>query len=162
MVARSLALGGFMAVGKTTVGRRVAERLGLPFVDLDVEVERAAGRALAAIFAEEGEAAFRRCEREALRGLADHGPMVLALGGGALHEPETRALLDERWVIVVLHADFAALEGRLGARPLAAQARALYAARAPGYAAAGLRVDTDGQGVESVAAAVCDRYRSAA
>jgi hypothetical protein len=54
------------------------------------------------------------------------------------------------------------VEGRLGARPLAARARALYEARAPGYAAAGLRVDTDGQSVDAVAAVVCDRYRSAA
>ena len=161
-MARSLALGGFMAVGKSTVGRRVAERLGLPFIDLDAEVERVAGRAVAAIFADEGEAAFRIRERQALQGLADRGPLVLALGGGALHEPETRALLDERWVIVVLHARFDVVEGRLGARPLAARARELYAARAPGYAAAGLRVDTDGQGVDAVAAVVCDRYRSAA
>ena len=159
---RGLALGGFMAVGKTTVGRRVAERLGLPFVDLDAAVGQAAGRSVAAIFAEEGEAAFRLRERQVLASWVGRGPLVLALGGGALHEPETRKLLDERWVIVVLHADFAAIEGRLGARPLAPRARELYALRAPGYAAAGLRVDTDGQDVEAVAQTVCDRYRSAA
>ena len=84
---------GFMGSGKSVLGERVARRAGRPFVDLDAEVERAAGATVAAIFAERGERAFREAESAALRGLAGHPPAVVATGGGPPERRENREFL---------------------------------------------------------------------
>ncbi|MEO5731872.1 MAG: shikimate kinase, partial [Byssovorax sp.] len=96
-----LLVGGFMGVGKSTVGRRAAELAGVPFVDLDAAIEARAGKPVAAIFADQGEAAFRSLEAEELgRVLATEGRAIIALGGGALVETRRRrAALEQAFVV---------------------------------------------------------------
>ncbi len=140
---RALALAGFMGTGKSTVGRAVAARVGLPFVDLDDVVAADAGRGIPEIFAEEGEAGFRVREAASLARVAAGPPVVLALGGGTLHQPRAVAALTG-WAVVVLHAPLEVVAARLGeggGRPLAPHAAALFEARAAGYRAAGPQVD---------------------
>src|SRR5918997_3015704 len=89
--ARSIVLVGLMGAGKSTVGRRLASRLDLPFKDADAEIEAAAGMSVADIFATHGEPYFRDGERRVIARLLQEGPSVLATGGGAFMNPETRA-----------------------------------------------------------------------
>jgi shikimate kinase len=145
-----VALAGPMGAGKSTVGRLLAARWGVPFVDLDARVGDAA-----AIFAAEGETGFRARERAALAE-AVTGEGVLALGGGTVVDPGNRALL-AGWRVFVLTAPAATLRARVGegtGRPLASRLEALIAERASAYAAAGEPVDTDGRTPNEVAAAV--------
>ena len=149
---RPIVLVGLMGAGKSTVGRRLAERLGLPFVDSDEEIERAAGCPIAEIFERFGEAGFRDGERRVVRRLIDGEPKVIATGGGAFIDPETRALILERCIAVWLDADVATLAGRVGRRshrpllagkdPIALLTE-LAAIRGPAYAEAHLRVASD-------------------
>ena len=88
---RSIVLIGLMGAGKTAVGRRLANRLDLPFIDADTEIEVAAGASISEIFAEHGEAYFRQGERKVIARLLENGPQVLATGGGAYMNPDTRA-----------------------------------------------------------------------
>ena len=104
---RTIALVGLMGVGKSSVGRRLANALGLPFRDADAEVETAAGRSISDIFAELGEPAFREGERRVIARLLEQPPHVLATGGGAFMNPETRALIKAK-------ADLGLAEGRPG------------------------------------------------
>src|SRR3954464_7576578 len=90
---RSIVLVGLMGAGKTTVGRRLAKRLGLPFVDSDEEIEKAADRKISDIFERLGEAGFRDGERRVMRRLIDGPPKVIATGGGAFVDAQTRALI---------------------------------------------------------------------
>lgn len=118
---KTIALVGLMGVGKSSIGRRLAAALGLPFRDADAEVEAAAGRSIPDIFAEYGEPAFRDGERKVIARLLDEGPHVLATGGGAFMNDQTRALIKERAVSVWLKADLELLArriGRKGGRPL--------------------------------------------
>jgi shikimate kinase len=145
-----------MGVGKSTVGPLVAERLGLPFVDLDREIERAANATVAALFARDGEPGFRVLETRALEAVVAGPPAVLALGGGTLHaRPENRALL--RGVPVVwLQVSWPLLEARLKggtSRPLLGRAKELYELRRPELAQPDHVVDGDGS-PEVVAARV--------
>jgi len=114
--ARSIALVGLMGSGKTTVGRRLATALGLPFRDADTEIEEAAGRSVSDIFAELGEPEFRSGERRVIARLVGEGPLVLATGGGAYVDPETRALLRETAVTIWLKADIEVLAKRVARR----------------------------------------------
>ena len=148
---KPLVLVGLMGVGKTTVGRRVARALKLPFKDADAEIEAAAGRSVADIFAERGEAEFRIGERRVIARLLDGPPVVLATGGGAFLNPETRALIRERAVSVWLKADLDVLVKRVkrrDTRPLLqgqdprAVLERLMAERYPIYAEADLVVET--------------------
>ena len=88
---RAIALTGPMGSGKSAVGRALARALGWPFVDADEAIVERAGKPIAAIFADSGEAAFRQLERETIADLLEQRPLVLALGGGAFLDPETRA-----------------------------------------------------------------------
>ncbi|HEV8297050.1 MAG TPA: shikimate kinase [Acidimicrobiales bacterium] len=119
-----IALVGMMGSGKSSVARRAARRLGLRHVDVDVEIERSAGCSIAALFASEGEGAFRDRETAALRAALDADePVVIATGGGAVLRAENRALLRERATVVWLRAEPATLLGRVGdgaSRPLLA------------------------------------------
>lgn len=110
-----IVLVGLMGAGKTTVGARLAERLGQAFADSDVEIEASSGQTISQIFATQGEERFRRLEEEAVaRLLSKSEPMVLALGGGAVTSESTRRLLGERSVVVWLSADPERLASRLG------------------------------------------------
>lgn len=148
---RTIALVGLMGVGKSSVGRRLASALGLPFRDADAEVEAAAGRSISDIFAELGEPAFREGERRVIARLLDQPPHVLATGGGAFMSPETRALIKSKAVSVWLKTDLDVLARRVArknTRPLiagkdpmdvlTAQAQARY----PVYAEADVTVET--------------------
>ncbi|MEO7424089.1 MAG: 3-dehydroquinate synthase [Fibrobacteria bacterium] len=101
---RNIYFTGFMASGKSRIGSLTAASLGWKFFDLDKVIEEKSGKSVAAIFAEEGEPAFRRMEVEALREVAGQGPMVASLGGGTLLNPEAIALIRENGVLVGLHA----------------------------------------------------------
>lgn len=155
---RGVAIGGFMAAGKSTVGRRLAERRGCRFVDLDERVAARAGRSVAAIFAEAGEPAFRMLEAQTLVEVLDEAPGVLALGGGTLHQPGNRERIQARMDLVVLDLSWEELEPRLregsGRRPLAAEARRLWEQRREGYRQAGRLVDVRGLDVDGAADAV--------
>jgi shikimate kinase len=113
---RSIVLVGLMGVGKTTVGRRLAARLNLPFEDADRAIEKAAGLPIPEIFARFGEAHFRDGERRVIARLIEGPRKVLATGGGAFVHPETRALVLERALAVWLDADIEVLAERVGRR----------------------------------------------
>jgi shikimate kinase len=149
---RPVVLVGLMGAGKSTVGRRLARRLGLPFVDADEEIERAADHSIPEIFDRFGEATFRDGERRVIARLIDGGPRVIATGGGAFMNPATRALILERCIAIWLDAEAGILAERVtrrdtrpllrGKEPLAA-IEALAAVRNPVYAEAHLRIRTE-------------------
>jgi shikimate kinase / 3-dehydroquinate synthase len=111
---QTIALVGLMGVGKSSVGRRLAAAMDLPFRDADTEVETAAGRTIAEIFEAFGEEGFRDGERRVIARLLDEGPMVLATGGGAFMNEQTRALIEEKALSVWLSADIEILARRIG------------------------------------------------
>src|SRR6202050_371743 len=102
---RSIVLVGMMGVGKSSIGRRLGARLGVPFVDADAEIEKAAGMSIADIFARHGETYFRSGEARVIARLLEGGPQVLATGGGAFMNEDTRAAIKAKGVSVWLHAD---------------------------------------------------------
>ncbi len=149
--ARTIVLVGLMGVGKSSVGRRLAHVLGLPFRDADNEVEAAAGRSISEIFAELGEPAFRDGERRVIARLLDEPPHVLATGGGAFVNAETRALINEKAVSVWLKADVELLARRVSRKDNRPLVRGkdpvkvlteLAEARYPAYAEAQVHVET--------------------
>jgi shikimate kinase len=113
---RSIVLVGMMGAGKSSIGRRVATRLAIPFVDADAEIELAADMTIAEIFAVHGEPYFRAGEARVIARLLDRGPQVLATGGGAFMNAQTRAALQEKAVSVWLKADLEVLTRRLRRR----------------------------------------------
>src|SRR5262245_39625007 len=158
-----------MGAGKSTVGPRCAERLGRAFVDVDEVIETNAGRSVAEIFADEGEAGFRARERAAIDDvMASPSPVVAACGGGAVLDPENRRRVRAHGCVVWLTADPDTLAERVGGgtartqRPLLAGDLApavtlerLASVRAPAYeAAAHATVDTAGRTVDEVTDAV--------
>jgi shikimate kinase len=113
---KTIALVGLMGVGKSSIGRRLANVIGLPFRDADGEIEAAAGCSITEIFETLGEAAFRDGERRVIARLLDDPPHVLATGGGAFKDAETRRLIREKAVSIWLKADLTVLAGRVGRR----------------------------------------------
>jgi shikimate kinase len=113
---RSIVMVGLMGCGKSAVGRRLGTRLGLPFVDADEEIEKAAGKSIEDIFTEHGEPYFRDGERKVLARLLRSGPQVLATGGGAFMNAETRAAIAQSGVSVWLKAELALLVRRVSKR----------------------------------------------
>lgn len=113
---RPIVLVGLMGVGKSTIGRRLAQRLRLPFVDADHEIERAADLSIAEIFERFGEAHFRDGERRVIARLLDGSPKVLATGGGAFMNDRTRTLILEYGTAIWLDADVSVLAERVGRR----------------------------------------------
>ncbi|TCT06839.1 shikimate kinase [Aquabacter spiritensis] len=148
---KSLVLVGMPGAGKSSVGRRLAKRLGLPFFDADDEIEKAAGMTIPEIFASRGEAEFRLGEKRVVARLLQSGPNVVATGGGAFMTEETRAAIRAGGISVWLRADLPTLLRRVkkrNDRPLLAQGdaaerlAALLAAREHLYALADLTVDS--------------------
>jgi shikimate kinase len=164
---RSIVLIGMMGVGKSSIGRRLGARLGIPFVDADAEIERAAGMSIADIFARHGEESFRSGEARVIARLLGAGPQVLATGGGAVMNPATRALIQARGVSIWLSAEFELLLRRISKRkaerPMlqtedpAATLRELLAAREPIYAQADLTVQSRDVPHDAVVAEIVER-----
>jgi shikimate kinase len=163
-----IVLVGFMGAGKTTVGRTLAKRLGWEFVDLDRAIEAHLGRPVRAIFAEQGEEAFRAEELRAAQDLAQRTHCVLAAGGGAWAQPATRAVLAAGSLTVWLRTDLQTLLRRLppdGTRPLLAdRARipTLLAERESSYRLADLSVDTTSASPHEVADELLKLVRTSA
>lgn len=105
LAGRTLVMVGMMGAGKSSVGRRLAARLGMPFVDADTEIEKAANASINDIFEQHGEAYFRDGERRVIRRLLDGKAKVLATGGGAFINPETRAAINANAISIWLKAD---------------------------------------------------------
>ena len=164
---RTIALVGLMGVGKSTVGRRLARRLGLPFADGDVEIEAAAGMTVSDIFARLGEAEFRAGEARVMKRLLEGPRMVLATGGGAILNPDTRAALTARAVTVWMRADLETVAERVqrrdtrpllrGRNPLEALT-SMAAVRYPFYGMADVTVDVargaHGEAVDAIVRAL--------
>lgn len=108
-LARSIVMVGLMGAGKTSIGRRLAQKLHVPFIDSDTEIEKAANETIAEIFARDGEAVFRAGERRIIARLLDGPVQVLATGGGAFMDPSTRERVRERGISVWLRADLETL-----------------------------------------------------
>ena len=148
---RSVVLVGMMGAGKSSIGRRLALRLGIPFVDADVEIEKAAGMSIPDIFASHGEPDFRAGEARVIARLLEGGPQVLATGGGAFMNADTRAAVGAKGISVWLKAEFDVLMRRIKRRhdrPLlktddpAATLRELIDVRYPVYGLADLIVQS--------------------
>ena len=151
LAGRSIVLVGMMGAGKSSIGRRLAGRLGCPFVDADTEIEKAAGMTISEIFAQHGEPYFRAGEARVIARLLDGGPQVLATGGGAFMNLETRATVRAKGISVWLRAALEVLGRRIkrrNDRPLlkgadpAETLRKLIEERDPVYAEADLTVES--------------------
>jgi shikimate kinase/3-dehydroquinate synthase len=164
-LSRPIVVAGFMGVGKSTVGRTLAHRLGRPFADSDAQAERRAGSSVRAFWEREGEAAFRALEETVIRELLEREDApVIALGGGALTSEATVALLRERAFCVWLDAPLAAcwtrIDGAPGARPLAGDAAAfeqLHAKREPLYRASADAIVAGEESPEDTAEAIAQQ-----
>lgn len=164
---------GMMGSGKSAVGRSLAVALGRPFVDTDAEIEARAGRPIPAIFAAEGEAAFRALEAVVIAEVVGRSDCVVATGGGAVGNPANRAALRAGGLVVWLDAPPAVLLERAAADGLAGRPMLtgpdplgrlteLSAARAAAYAeTAHLRLETAGVSVEAVAEAIAAKVKEA-
>lgn len=157
----NIILTGFMGTGKSTVGKRLAKRLGWTFVDVDQLVEAVAKMPIARIFAERGEAVFRRLERRAIGRVIRAQEQVIATGGGAFVDPQSRAKLRVSGPVVCLTAKPQVILDRVGrrldARPLLAgvanplsRIRALLAQRAAAYGQADITIDTSSLSTDEV------------
>jgi shikimate kinase len=160
---RTIALVGMMGAGKSTVGRKLADSLGAGFVDSDEEIEKAASLTVQEIFERLGEPEFRRGERRVIERLVNGPPIVLATGGGAYIDPETRALMKDKATTVWLRADLELIWKRVNrrdTRPLLKRDNPrqvladLNAARSPIYAEADAVVDSDDAPASEAAKAI--------
>jgi shikimate kinase len=165
----SLSLTGFMFSGKSSVGRSLARRLGLEYVDLDNRIVERAGKSIEQIFREDGEADFRRIEREVVAEVLPVPGRVVAAGGGAIIDPENRGILRANSCVIWLKASPEAVLARLRAsrgrvRPLLevedpeAEVRRLIEARREYYEQCDLTMDTDGLGVRAVARKIIETF----
>lgn len=161
-----IVLVGFMGAGKTTVGRLVADKLGVPFLDSDHAIEKRAGRSIPDIFTAVGEPGFRELEHQVIADLLAGSPAVLALGGGAAGHPRTRELLAAPDVnVVYLRVGFAEALARVGGdsgRPMLARPdiSEVFQSRQEIYAAvATLTIDTGGRSPEEAASDILTRLR---
>jgi len=158
---------GFMAAGKTTAGRELAERLGWEFADTDALVERELGKPIEAIFRESGEGVFREAEWNALRSLDGRSRLVVATGGGLYLGVVHRAFIRARGVSCWLDVPLSLVIARAGdtsSRPLLASddallRRSFFERRRAAYALADVRIDASRGSPEEVAAVIADRRR---
>jgi shikimate kinase len=165
---RTVALVGLMGAGKSAIGKRLAHRLGLPFVDADDEIERAAGCTISEFFERFGEAEFRNGERRVIQRLLEGSPHVLSTGGGAYIDAETRALMRRHAITVWLRADLEVLYDRVRKRthrPLLRQGdpkdilARLMNQRYPVYAEADLVVESTAQPADMTTEQVLEALR---
>lgn len=165
-VQRPVVLVGLMGAGKTTVGRKLAQMLDLPFVDTDQEIEDASRMTISELFATYGEAEFRALEARVVARLLDDGPRIIATGGGAYMNEGTRRLLAERSITVWLKAELDVLMDRVMKKPTRpllqtpdprATLKALMDVRYPVYALADLHVPTRNVKREAVAREILDQ-----
>jgi shikimate kinase len=163
---RTVALVGLMGAGKTSIGRRLAQEVKLPFIDADAEIEQAAGQSIEEIFERHGEEFFRDGERRVIARLLEGPPHVLATGGGAFMDAGTRRLLKRRAITVWIKADLPILLariGRRGNRPLLkngdrqAILERLIAERYPLYAEAAIAIESGEGPPEDMVAGVLKR-----
>lgn len=154
LLSKPIALIGLMGAGKTTYGKLLGAHLGCPFIDTDSEIERSEGRSIANIFTEKGEGYFRAVEKKIVAGALDGRGKVLSLGGGALMDADTAALVFGRAVTIWLTAGTDILARRVGAdknRPLLHNTNIqerldeLFKSRAATYARADITIDTSGK-----------------
>jgi len=134
-----------MGAGKSSIGRRLAGRLGIPFIDADTEIESAAGMTIPEIFEKHGEPYFRAGEARVIARLLDNGPQVLATGGGSLMDPQTRALIGQKGISIWLKADVDVLlkrTKRRNDRPLVEKIKDLLPVREPIYAQADIIIQS--------------------
>jgi shikimate kinase len=163
-VRDNIILTGFMGAGKSTIGQRLAERLGFAFVETDRLIEERAGRSIPDIFTEDGEPTFRELEHEVVASLLGATRTVISTGGGVVLRRENRAMLERIGMTVTLHATVDALVARLAGtgpdRPLLADGATreriavLLRERMPLYASARYLISTDGMSEEAVVAAI--------
>jgi len=142
---RSIVLVGMMGAGKSSIGRRLASRLGIPFIDADMEIESAAGMTIPEIFEKHGEPYFRAGEARVIARLLDNGPQVLATGGGSVMDPQTRALIGQKGISIWLKADIDVLlkrTKRRNDRPLVEKIKDLLPVREPIYAQADIIIQS--------------------
>ncbi|HSL80532.1 MAG TPA: shikimate kinase [Pseudolabrys sp.] len=142
---RSIVLIGMMGAGKSSIGRRLASRLGIPFIDADTEIESAAGMTIPEIFEKHGEPYFRAGEARVIARLLDNGPQVLATGGGSVMDPQTRALISQKGISIWLKADIDVLlkrTKRRNDRPLVEKIKDLLPVREPIYAQADIIIQS--------------------
>ncbi len=156
---KPVVLVGLMGAGKTTVGRRLARRLSLPFADADTEIEKAAGCSIADIFEFHGEASFREGERRVIKRILEGPPKVVSTGGGAFIDPETRKRIHQKALSIWLRADLDTVVKRVkrnNNRPLLrdgdprATLKRLMTERDPIYAQADVVVDSGDTAIEKV------------
>jgi shikimate kinase len=165
VLERPIVLVGLMGSGKSTVGRRLATRLNMRFIDTDDEIERASGMTISDMFARFGESHFRDGERRVITRLLDGEPLVMATGGGAFMNEETRQAIQEKATSVWLDADIPTLVERVGRRshrPLlkdrdpAEVLRELAAVRNPIYAQANLHISSASDPHENTVRAILE------
>lgn len=170
IVPRTIALVGLMGSGKSSIGRRLAALLGLPFRDADLEIAEAAGCSIPEIFAEMGETGFRDGERRVIARLLEEPPHILATGGGAFINDQTRALLKARAASVWLRAELPILAKRVArkdGRPLLRGRDPMVvlkeqaAARYPYYAQADIVIDTPDGPHQQTMQVVFDQLKAA-
>lgn len=176
LLDRPIVLIGMMGAGKSSLGMRLAEALGLGFADADNEIEKAAQMSIADIFEAHGETYFRDGERRVIKRLLDEPPHVLALGGGAFVNDKTRALVKQKslsiWLDVPLNELVIRVNKKPGKRPLLVgqdvetKLRELMTARGPLYAQADLKVDVGGgtheEAIEALAHAIETHLKASA
>lgn len=160
---RNIVLTGFMATGKTTVGRIVADVLRLKFVDIDGEIVKHEGMSIPKIFAAKGEPEFRRVEAEICRNLAEKSGLVIATGGGALINTETLDAMKQGGLVICLWASPDVIRARLSGeagRPLAGDWEAIFERRKASYEAMPYHVMTTGKIPEEVAKEIVVLWRT--
>jgi shikimate kinase len=151
--SRSIVLVGMMGAGKSSIGRRLAGRLGIPFIDADTEIESAAGMTIPEIFDKHGEPYFRAGEKRVIARLLDNGPQVLATGGGAVMDQNTRDLIHIKGISVWLKADLDVLlkrTKRRNDRPLAEKIKDLLPQREPVYSMSDIVVQSRDEPHETI------------
>jgi shikimate kinase len=165
---RNIVLCGFMATGKSTVGKRLAAMVGYDFWDMDAAIEAEEGITIPQIFSSRGEPAFRALESRMVERIAEQTGWVVATGGGTIADPQNLERLKRRGVLVTLTADLETILRRIGLgddRPMLREGdrteriRTLMEKRAPAYAQADIVLDTSSSSIDEVAGRIVDRLR---